>query len=403
MNYHTPSHTVRSSRCDLMCDAARPADAARSSITALPVDNILTILEMVGPRTVIRLGNTCRGYRDAAVCYKSTPSYARMLVREAVKHLNIVLSRIHSECGKADILTPKIATHASRIADLLAEGPRAKALPDWSRAECLRILYPCVFGFATWSFTDWRFAPYALEWCALHEAEVLREEAGAAAQRCPPSGPRLDLLELLRRDAGSLPRLAAVARDSNWPAGKTFAVTMTASCSTLDAGTVHFVHASLKQHMAFATLRVHKGPAGSKIFSAVVDVVADSFVSDYAWQVDNAGRRVSFAQAVDGFCRRVVSFQGVDVPPRDESATQSLETLLPPEDQAWLCLAGLGDSGAARSLKLLIDGFDCKVPGWQTANYDLHRADFDGDQMNIWAAHEPDSRFGAHFYEAPPR
>ena len=314
---------------------AMAADADKPSITVLSVELILAILEWVGPRTVKRFGQTCREYREIARYHESTTFYASSLVRYTLERFATILVETHSRCteGAPEVLRAKAESYAQHVAATLAGCP-AKPLSDWKKAECLRLLYPAATG-----LPDWPFAPYALEWCARHERDVL----GVSKL-----GPRHELLALLSADA--IGRLAALAQESEWSVGKTYAVTAAAACSTVVPETLT-VTREVVERLALAAISSAcrcRGPGGRVAFT--IATMAATTTRLAGWTPDNTYNTYS-SRGRPPMKDRLAGLR--------TAASTLRESKLPEEDRAWLELTGLGED-SKRTPKKLLSEFDCR-------------------------------------------
>lgn len=311
--------------------ATAASDAEKPTITVLSVELILNILEWVGPRTVKRFGQTCREYREIARYHESTSDYATSLVRYALARFAAILVKTHTRCGKGDpaLLLAKAETYAQHVAATLAGCP-VKPLADWKKVECLRLLYPVATG-----LPDWPFAPYALEWCARHERDLL----GVSKL-----GPRHELLALLSPDA--LERLAVMAAEIEWGPGKTYAVTVAAACSTVTPETLTVVREVVNCLAASAISSACRcrGPGGRVTFAVAMMATTTARLSGWSPDTDGPRARPLMKDRLSGL----------------RAAAGALrESKLPEEDRAWLDLAGLGEDNK-RSPKKLLNEFDCQ-------------------------------------------
>ena len=162
-----------------------------ASVTDLEPELLLAILAGVDPRAVKMFGRTCRDFRGVVAFYEKTGDYAASLVRFVTEGFTSILAEAHRRCAGGVLAAAR--AYAQQMAAALAGRPPG-APPAWDRAECLRLLYPVALG-----LPDCPEAPYALEWCARHEHEIIGGDV---------SGPRHELLALLSADA--LGRLAAL-------------------------------------------------------------------------------------------------------------------------------------------------------------------------------------------------
>lgn len=312
----------------MVAPAASASDAEKPTITVLPVELILNILEWVGPRTVKRFGQTCREYREIARYYESTSDYATSLVRYALARFAAILVETHTRCceGGPALLLAKAETYAQHVAATLAGCP-VKPLADWKKVECLRLLYPVATGLPYWPF-----APYALEWCARHERDLL----GVSKL-----GPRHELLALLSPDA--LERLAVMAAEIEWGPGKTYAVTAAAACSTVTPETLTVVRdvVNCLAASAISSACRCRGPGGRVTFAVAMMAATTTRLSGWSPDMDGPRARPLMKDRLSGL----------------RAAAGALrESKLPEEDRAWLDLAGLGE----RSPGKLLNEFDCR-------------------------------------------
>ena len=290
-----------------------PADAlaakpANMDLLGLSDELVMKIFEWVGPRTVKRFGQTSRWCRAIVREYEVTAIYASTLVhRVLAQFTNIIVSTTTRESvvKKDDFarLTAAAEVHARHVAATLAGCPAAKPLSAWNRIECLQLLYPAATG-----LPDSTFAPYALEWCARHERDILGKGA---------LGGRRDLEALLSADA--LWRLAAMRGVSERAVVRLVIDNLTVAART----------SSCRCHEAAGQV------AETVIMMAAVSACMTGWDSDPPLPPLMKDRLSALGKAATIFC----------------------PSKLLSEDRAWLKLAGLGKESGARSPHKLLGEF----------------------------------------------
>ena len=264
-------------------------------VTELEPELILIILAGVDPQTVKRFGQTCRTFQAVVVFYESTGPYAASLVRFVTAEFASILVGAHRRCLGGCLAHAVV--YAQHVAAALAGRPPWAPL-SWEKAECLRLFYPVALG-----LPDWPSAPYALEWCARHERDII----GGGV-----SGARHELLALLSPDA--LRRLAALV-----PGG---------AAAGADSTTVHKNILRLVRAAAF-----NHGGRRVPFVAAVAATAACSGAVPSTVEDRMTGLRVA-ACALHGCC------------------------LLSDGDRRWLDLTGC-NGNPKRSPKVLLSIFDC--------------------------------------------
>lgn len=290
-----------------------PADAlaakpANMDLLGLSDELVMKIFEWVGPRTVKRFGQTSRWCRAIVREYEVTAIYASTLVhRVLARFTNIIVSTTTREIvvKKDDFarLTAAAEVHARHVAATLAGCPAAKPLSAWNRIECLQLLYPAATG-----LPDSTFAPYALEWCARHERDILGKGA---------LGGRRDLEALLSADA--LWRLAAMRGVSERAVVRLVIDNLTVAART----------SSCRCHEAAGQV------AEMVIMMAAVSACITGWDSDPPLPPLMKDRLSALGKVATIFC----------------------PSKLLSEDRAWLKLAGLGKESGARSPHKLLGEF----------------------------------------------
>ena len=293
-----------------------PADAlaakpANMGLLGISDELFISIFEWVGPRTVKRFGQTSRGCRAIVREYERTAIYASTLVRRVLARFAAIIESATlraSVVKKEDLvrLTAAAEVHARHVAATLAGCPAAKPISAWNRLECLQLLYPVATG-----LPDSSFAPYALEWCARHERDILGKGA---------LGPRHDLEALLSADA--LWRLAAMR-------------------GVPERAVVRLVVDHLAETARVSSCRCHEAAgqvAETVIMMAAVSACMAGWASDPPLPPSPPlmmDRLSALGKAAAIFC----------------------PSKLLSEDRAWLKLAGLGKENGARSPRKLLAEF----------------------------------------------
>lgn len=289
---------------------AVPADAKQPSVTALPAELVQKILELVGPRTVKRFGQTCRRYHKIARNYESSLIYAGSFVHRALARFTTILLEAHIRRNRggcySDHFMAKAMAYVLHVATILAGCPE-RPISSWEGVNYLRFLYRVALN-----LTDWSFAPYALEWCARHERDIL----GVSKM-----GPRPEILALLSNNA--VGQLAAMTHVSE----KTLILqthdiftssVFSLACRCHEAGgRVTFRIASIAATTAYLLIRRHPNmPAPTR---TMMDI-----------------RLSAVCTAAHTFC----------------------ESRLRKEDLAWLQLTGLSKSSITQTPKYLLEKFN---------------------------------------------
>jgi hypothetical protein len=279
------------------------------TIAILPRDLILKIFEMVPPLNIKRFGRTCLGYHRLVQDYENSPAYTSVLICNALDHFAAVLVMTHARCNRGDIplLKANAEAYSLQVAAVLASCP-AKPISDWSMTHRLWFLYPAA------SMTDWSDAPFALEWCARHERNILGIK---------PPAPRHELLALLRDNASDQLMVLEereVARNLE-----------------------------IRNSLGFAP-QVRRRQNLCVTF--MIAVRAASNICSSEWYPNSYGL----------YGPRTRPSIKVKLSQLRAVANSLCEQSLPAEDQAWLYLAGLGKNNK-RSPKKLLSEFDCRRGG----------------------------------------
>jgi hypothetical protein len=275
-----------------------------ASVTDLEPELLLAILAGVDPRAVKMFGRTCRDFRGVVAFYERTGDYAASLVRFVTEGFTSILVGAHYRCAGGILAAAR--AYAQHMAAALAGRPLG-APPAWDKAEYLRLLYPVAL-----CLPDWPCAPYALEWCARHEHEIV----GGGV-----SGPRHELLALLSADA--LGRLATLVL------GGAADVDVDGSVAATDANDSKEMHKKvLRVMMAAAARRGHRVP----MVAAAAATIACSGAASSAVEERLTGLRVA-ACALRG-CK------------------------LSEADRHWLDLTGVSGN-PKRSPRVMLSAFDC--------------------------------------------
>lgn len=202
--------------------------SSESSLTVFTNELLLIIFQYLGPRSVIRFGQTCTGYHELVDYYKSTRNYGEVLARGALIYLR--KSLIESHTGRCKhpgrTLEQKVESYAFQMATALAMCPTDKPLCTWSTREMLYFLYPMVTRIPI----GWMLAPYAYEWCARFEKRILQSSDGD--QDCRP---RRNLLSLIHHDP--FQRLVPIARQMEWDMGHMLMAVITAASGAVSSQT----------------------------------------------------------------------------------------------------------------------------------------------------------------------
>jgi hypothetical protein len=200
----------------------------------------LHILEWVGPRTVLRFSSTCRSYRALGRDAVLSVGYGQRLAKHAIRHFLSGLVSGHRDCARASPATLRATaeSYVTHVVTTLAECSSDN--PDkWELANLIKFLYPVAINLCG----DWVMAPYALEWCARLENEVLYGVQNA---------PREEILALFNSTT-ALEKLAAIASQRNQPACLAFAKVSNAACATLSSVTLQATMCTIRFYTQIAT------------------------------------------------------------------------------------------------------------------------------------------------------
>ena len=278
-----------------------------ASVTDLEPELLLAILAGVDPCAVKMFGRTCRDFRGVVAFYEKTGEYAASLVRFVTEGFTSILVGAHYRCAGGVLAAAR--AYAQHMAAALAGRPPG-APPAWDRAECLRLLYPVALG-----LPDWPCAPYALEWCARHEHEIIGGDV---------TGPRHELLALLSADA--LGRLATLVMGAGTDATDADVDGGVNAAGANDSKEMH--KKVLRIMMAAAARRGHRAP----MVAAAAAAIACSGAASSAVEERLTGLRVA-ACALRG-CK------------------------LSEADRHWLDLIGVSGN-PKRSPRVMLSAFDC--------------------------------------------
>jgi hypothetical protein len=147
----------------------------------------------LGPRSLKQLCRTCHALARFCSNFFDSDRYPCALVAGVLSHLTRKLT-----AGWAVFSGETPPAHRAALVLATMSGS-SEDTGRWSRREMLFCLYPSAFH-----LSDWALAPYALEWCARNEQQILGTGSHV----------RHELLALLHPKA--LEQLAAYAAEDRW-------------------------------------------------------------------------------------------------------------------------------------------------------------------------------------------